>query len=72
MVYLRLREFEPSKFDFNAAVKAAVAMLDLAIATNPSMEGFLLIFDMKHVQLGHVARITLSTLKKIMMYIQVW
>lgn len=70
MVYLRLREYEASKFDFTNAVKAAVAMLDFEIATNPLMEGFLLIFDMKHFTLGHVARITLSTLKKIMMYIQ--
>lgn len=67
----RLTEFEPHKFAFNDALKSFFLFNDIRLSEDGLAPGYIVIFDMKGVCLGHLTRINLSSIRKFMSYIQV-
>lgn len=70
LVY-RLVDTDPSKLQFSEAVKAFCMFNDYRISEDGLTEGYVVIFDMKGVKLGHLTRVQLGPLRTFMTYIQV-
>lgn len=68
----RLTELDPSTFAFIEAIKAFFAYNDIRISEDGIVNGYVVIFDMKGITLGHFARIStcMNAIKKFMIYIQ--
>lgn len=67
----RLSDTDPSKVNFANAVKAFCMFNDMMISQDGIIEGYIVVFDMKGLRLGHLAKIQLSALRTFMAYIQV-
>lgn len=67
----RLVNTDPSKLQFAEAVKAFCMFNDYRISEDGLTEGYVVIFDMKGVKLGHLTRVQLGALRTFMIYIQV-
>lgn len=66
----RLVDTEPSKINFADAVKAFAMFNDVRISEDGQAKGYIVVFDMKGLRLGHLARIQLSPMRIFMSYIQ--
>lgn len=66
----RLIDNDPSKVIFGDCLKAFCMFNDICLSENYLAEGYIVVFDMKGVRLGHLTRIQLSPLRSFMAYIQ--
>ncbi|XP_071448798.1 alpha-tocopherol transfer protein-like [Hetaerina americana] len=66
----RLSDHEPSHLHFSDVLKAFFMFADICISEDGVIPGYITIFDLKGVMLGHLPRISLPSLKKFMVYIQ--
>lgn len=66
----RLIETDPSKIIFADAIKGFCMFNDIRLSEDLLANGYVVIFDMKGVRLGHVSRVQLGPLKSFMTYIQ--
>ncbi|KAJ9574053.1 hypothetical protein L9F63_008579 [Diploptera punctata] len=69
LVY-RLTNYEPSKLNFTAGIKMFLMYNDMRLAEDGLEPGYIVVFDMKGITLGHLSRINLSIIKKFIVYIQ--
>lgn len=70
ILFHRLCNFEPSKYVFSDGMKLLMMMVDGCIHLEGPVPGYVMLFDMKGVQSGHLARLNLSLLRKFFQYIQ--
>ncbi|XP_046386942.1 alpha-tocopherol transfer protein-like [Ischnura elegans] len=66
----RLADFDPSHLHFNDVLRAFFMFADICISEDGVIPGYITIFDLKGVVLGHLPKISLPSLKKFMIYIQ--
>ncbi|XP_055636285.1 alpha-tocopherol transfer protein-like [Toxorhynchites rutilus septentrionalis] len=66
----RLSDTDPSRMNFGEAIKLFCMFNDVQISKDGPIEGYIVIFDMKGVRLGHLARVQFSPLRVFMSYIQ--
>nr|CAD7268181.1 unnamed protein product [Timema shepardi] len=66
----RLTDMDPLKLFFLPSIKAFLMFNDMVLSDNGLKPGYVVIFDMKDHTLGHLARITLPLIRKLMYYIQ--
>lgn len=67
----RLSNTDPSKMHFGDALKAFCMFNDVRLSEDGISEGYIVVFDMKGLRLGHLARVQFGPLKAYMNYIQV-
>ncbi|CAG2064876.1 unnamed protein product [Timema podura] len=70
VLFYRLTDMDPLKLFFLPAIKAFFMFNDVVLSDNGLKPGYVVIFDMKDHTLGHLARITLPLIRKLMYYIQ--
>lgn len=68
----RLSEFDYSKLNFADAVRVFCMFNDVKLSEDRLSDGYIVIFDMKGCNLGHLTRVTLPALRSFMLYIQVF
>ena len=68
----RLVDEDVSKFSYEDCLAGWFMLQDITLREHGAVPGFVIVFDMKRTTLGHITRISLSSLKKYYMYIQVW
>jgi hypothetical protein len=68
----RLTDEDASKFCYEDCVTGWFMVQDIALRENGAVPGLVFIIDAKETSLGHIAKVSLSCLKKYYMYIQVW
>lgn len=66
----RLSDTDPSRMNFAEAVKTFCMFNDVQISKDGPIEGYIVVFDMKGVRLGHLARVQFGPLRTFMNYIQ--
>lgn len=69
LVY-KLRNTDPSRVHFGEAVKAFCMFNDVQISEDGPMNGYVVVFDMEGVKLGHLAKVQFGPLRTFMNYIQ--
>jgi len=69
LVY-RLRNTDPSKVNFAEATKGFCMFNDVQISEDGPINGYVVIFDMLGVKLGHLAKVQFGVLRTFMNYIQ--
>ena len=67
----RLVDDDPSKFTYEDCLAAWFMLQDITLRENGAVPGFVFVIDMKGASLGHITKISLASLKKYYMYIQV-
>jgi hypothetical protein len=65
-----VRDPDPTKMIFSDAVKGFCMYNDCVLSEDGLAEGYIVVFDMKGVSIGHLARVSLPALKAFMFYIQ--
>jgi hypothetical protein len=67
----RLSDYDASKFSYEDCLTGWFMLQDITLREKGSVPGFVFVIDMKGTSLGHITRISLNSLKKYYMYIQV-
>ncbi|XP_057659796.1 alpha-tocopherol transfer protein-like isoform X4 [Diorhabda carinulata] len=70
IVMYSVRDNDPTKMVFAECVKTFCMFNDIVLSEDGIEEGYIVIFDMKGVQLGHLARVSLPALRCFFLYIQ--
>lgn len=63
--------YEANKYTFNDGVKLLFMAVDACLEVEGTVPGYIFLFDMKGVKIAHLARLSLSFLRKFFQYIQV-
>ncbi|PNF19943.1 hypothetical protein B7P43_G10378, partial [Cryptotermes secundus] len=66
----RLVDVDASKFNYDDCLRSWFMLQDVTLLEHGAVPGFVFVFDMKGTSLGHVTRMSLSSIKKYYMYIQ--
>lgn len=69
--YAKFMEPDPSKFDIYEVLKIFAMITDHWLLKMGNMEGLLFILDFKGVTWGHVPRIGINPIRKLVTYVQV-
>lgn len=72
IIYHKLRIFEANKYVFNDGVKLLIMAMDACFKVDGTCPGYIFLFDMRGVRLGHLTRLSISSLRKFFMFIQVF
>ncbi|XP_072934191.1 alpha-tocopherol transfer protein-like [Epargyreus clarus] len=77
IIYHRLHYTEPSKYFFEPGCKLLFMTVDACLSKRGPQPGYIFLFDMRGVKLGHLTRVSLSfqkekqrTLRKFFQYVQ--
>ncbi|KAF5284121.1 hypothetical protein FQR65_LT00121 [Abscondita terminalis] len=65
-----VRESDTTEYVFSDAMKGFCMYNDTVISEEGLIEGYIVIFDMNYLKLGHLARVSLPALRAFMIYIQ--
>jgi hypothetical protein len=68
---VRLTDYDPSRFFFEDCVNTWFMLQDITMRELGTVPGFVFVVDMKGASMGHITKVSLATLKKYYMYIQV-
>lgn len=71
IIYHKLRLFEANKYVFNDGVRLLVMAVDACAKVDGTCPGYIFLFDMRGVRLGHLTRLSISSLRKFFTFIQV-
>ncbi|XP_046980067.1 alpha-tocopherol transfer protein-like [Schistocerca americana] len=70
IIFGRLLNTDPSQFDLASAIKYLFMVIDAVLKEDGLIPGFIIVYDMTGVSLGHLTRINIATVKKYFMYVQ--
>ncbi|XP_046979458.1 alpha-tocopherol transfer protein-like [Schistocerca americana] len=70
ILFHSLRLYEPSKYFFSDSVKLIYMTIDACNHLDGALPGYIIMFDMVGVKLGHIARVNLLLLHKFFQYVQ--
>ncbi|XP_045770008.1 alpha-tocopherol transfer protein-like isoform X2 [Maniola jurtina] len=70
LIYHRLHNTEPSKYHLEPGCKILFMTVDACLSKRGPQPGHIFLFDMQGVKLGHLTRVSLSSLRKFFQYVQ--
>ncbi|XP_073948034.1 alpha-tocopherol transfer protein-like isoform X2 [Choristoneura fumiferana] len=70
IIFHRLHLTEPSKYHLEPSCKLLFMTVDACLNKRGPTPGYIFLFDMRGVRLGHLTRVSLSSLKKFFQYVQ--
>ncbi|KAI5642560.1 CRAL/TRIO domain-containing protein [Phthorimaea operculella] len=70
VIFHRLHIQEPSKYFLEPGCKLLFMTVDACLCKRGPQPGYIFLFDMRGVKLGHLTRVSLSALRKFFTYIQ--
>ncbi|XP_012272857.1 alpha-tocopherol transfer protein isoform X2 [Orussus abietinus] len=70
IIFHRLADTRPSQYMFNDGIKLLLMTLDASLYTEGCSPGYIFLFDMQGVKLGHLTRLSISSIRKFFEYIQ--
>ncbi|XP_026740323.1 clavesin-1-like [Trichoplusia ni] len=70
VLYCRLLDYEPKNFDFAKSLRLVLMILDLWQFEEGTWPGFVLIFDLDGLKLGHLAKLDVQSIQQFLYYLQ--
>ncbi|XP_024870210.1 alpha-tocopherol transfer protein-like isoform X1 [Temnothorax curvispinosus] len=70
IIFHRLADSRPSKYVFNDGVKLLMMSVDASLYRNGCSAGYIFLFDMAGVRLGHLTRLSINSIRKFFEYLQ--
>ena len=70
VIFCKLLNTDPSKFNYNDFMKFYIMSLDLWMFSEGTTKGHVIVYDITGVSLGHATRINPLGLKKFLFYLQ--
>lgn len=70
IIFHRLSDTKPSKYMFNDGIKLLLMTMDASLYTEGCMPGYIFLFDMNGVSMGHLMRLSVNSIRKFFEYIQ--
>lgn len=71
VIFCNLLRTDPSEYIFADALKIFTMLVDTIVENEPLCPGYRIIFDMAGITLGHVNRLSIGLMEKILFYLQV-
>lgn len=68
--YCRLLDYEPRNFEFAKSLRSVLMILDLWQFEEGTWPGFVLIFDLDGLKLGHLTKLDVQTIQQFLYYLQ--
>ncbi|XP_033212542.1 alpha-tocopherol transfer protein-like [Belonocnema kinseyi] len=70
IIFGRLADTRPGEFMLNNGIKLLIMILDASLYTAGCTPGYVFLFDMSGVKLGHLTRLSISSLRKFFQFVQ--
>ncbi|XP_015520369.1 alpha-tocopherol transfer protein-like [Neodiprion pinetum] len=70
IIFHRLADSRPSQYIFNDGIKLLAMAVDASLYSDGCSPGYIFLFDMQGVRLGHLTRLSVSSIRKFFEYIQ--
>ncbi|KDR18315.1 alpha-tocopherol transfer protein-like [Zootermopsis nevadensis] len=70
VIFHSLKQTEPSKYSFADAARVYFMMIDWCIQHDGTSPGIVIVFDVTGLRFGHLTKLSLSLIHKILIYIQ--
>ncbi|KAL0104677.1 hypothetical protein PUN28_016371 [Cardiocondyla obscurior] len=70
IIFHRLADTRPSQYVFNDGVKLLLMSIDANLYTDGCSPGYIFLFDMNGVRLGHLTRLSINSLRRFFEYLQ--
>lgn len=70
IVYHRLADTRPPQYMFNDGVKLLLMSIDASLYTDGCSPGYVFLFDMQGVRLGHLTRLSINSIRRFFEYLQ--
>lgn len=66
-----IKDSRSEEFDLDAAIKAALLGLDAVVNDDRAVPGYVVLFDMRGLHMGHLKTLNLATIRHFFLYVQV-
>ncbi|CAK1541842.1 unnamed protein product [Leptosia nina] len=70
LIYHRLHITDPARYTFEYGAKILFMTVDSCLYKKGPQPGYIFLFDMRGVKLGHITRVSLTALRKFFQYVQ--
>ena len=70
IIFHRLADTRPSSYMFDDGIKLLGMSLDASLYTEGCTPGYVFLFDMRGVRLGHLTRLSVSSIRRFFEYLQ--
>ncbi|XP_075232032.1 alpha-tocopherol transfer protein-like [Lycorma delicatula] len=70
IIFHRLHEYESGKYVLDDGIRLLIMAFEACLYVEGTVPGYTILFDMKGVGLGHLMKIKISSLKKLLVYVQ--
>lgn len=70
IIFHRLADTRPSRYMLNDGIKLLLMTVDVSLYTEGCSPGYVFLFDMTGVSMGHLTRLSMSSIRKFFEYIQ--
>lgn len=70
IIFHRLADSRPSQYVLNDGVKLLIMSIDASLYTDGCSAGYIFLFDMTGVRLGHLTRLSINSIRRFFEYLQ--
>ncbi|XP_011646402.1 alpha-tocopherol transfer protein-like [Pogonomyrmex barbatus] len=70
ILFHRVADTRPSQYVFNDGVKLLLMSIDASLYTDGCSPGYIFLFDMDGIRLGHLTKLTINSLRRFFEYLQ--
>ena len=70
IIFHRLADTSPSHYMFNDGIKLLLMTLDASLHVSGCSPGYVFLFDMQGVRIGHLTRLSISSIRHFFEYLQ--
>lgn len=66
----RIADTRPFQYIFNDSIKLLLMTIDASLYTDGCLPGYVFVFDMQSMRFGHIARLSINSIRRFFEYLQ--
>lgn len=70
IIFHRILDTQPAHYVFNDGIKLLLMSVDASLYTDGCSPGYVFLFDMQGVRLGHLMRLSINSIRRYFEYLQ--